>query len=58
MERLLREVLAMPAEARRTRRGTKLSLKVPELHPWAEALACGIGARFPPSRWRAILRKI
>lgn len=58
MERLLREVLAMPAEARRTRRGTKLSLKVPELHPWAQALACGIGARFPPSRWRAILRKI
>jgi hypothetical protein len=28
--------LAMPAEARRTRRGTKLSLKVPELHPWAK----------------------
>jgi hypothetical protein len=58
MERLVREVLAMPAQARRTRRGTKLSLKVPELHPWAQALACGVGARFPPSRWRAILRKI
>jgi hypothetical protein len=58
VERLLREVLAMPAQARTGRRGTKLSLKVPELHPWAEALARGVGARFPPSGWRAILRKI
>ena len=58
VERLVREVLAMPAEARTGRRGTKLSLKMPELHPWAQALACGVGARFPPSRWRTILRKI
>jgi Transposase DDE domain group 1 len=58
MERLVREILAMPAEARMGRRGAKLSLKVPGLHPWAEALASGVGARFPPSRWRAILRKI
>jgi hypothetical protein len=54
----VREVLAMPAQARMARRGTKLSLKVPELHPWAEALARGVGARFPPNGWRAILRKI
>jgi Transposase DDE domain group 1 len=58
VERLVREVLAMPAQARMARRGTKLSLKVPELHPWAEALARGVGARFPPNGWRAILRKI
>ncbi|MBA2533644.1 MAG: transposase, partial [Rubrobacter sp.] len=61
VERLVREVLAMPAEARmgrRRRRGMKLSLKVPELHPWARALTRGVGARFPPSGWRTILRKI
>jgi len=57
-ERLVREVLAMPAQAKMTRRGSTLSLKVPELHPWAQALASGVGARFPPSRWRTILRKI
>jgi len=57
VERLLREVLAMPAQARMGRRGSTLSLKVPELHPWAEALAHGVGARFPPSGWRTILRK-
>ena len=48
VERLVREVLAMPAEARMGRKGTKLSLKVPELHPWAKALVCGVEARFPP----------
>ncbi len=61
VERLVREVLAMPAEARmgrRRRRGMKLSLQVPELHPWARALTRGVGARFPPTRWRTILRKI
>lgn len=58
VERLVREVLEMPAQARMVRRGSTLSLKVPELHPWAEALAHGVGARFPPSGWRAILRKI
>ncbi len=59
VERLLREVLAMPAEVRMGRRGAKkLILKVPELHPWARALACGIEARFPPGRWRTIWRKI
>lgn len=58
VERLVREVLAISAEVRTGRRGGKLSLKVAELHPWAEALACGVEERFPPSRWRAILRRI
>ena len=58
VERLVREVMVMPAEARMARRGSTLSLKLPELHPWAKALASGVGARFPPSRWRTILRKI
>jgi hypothetical protein len=58
VERLVREVMAMPAEVRMGRRGTKLSLKVAELHPWARVLARGVQARFPPSGWRTILRKI
>jgi Transposase DDE domain group 1 len=58
VERLVREVLAMPAEARMgRRRGAKLLLKLPKLHPWAEALALGTQARFPPSGWRTIWRK-
>jgi Transposase DDE domain group 1 len=58
VERLFREVLAIPAEARMgRRRGAKLLLKLPELHPWAEALARGTQARFPPSGWRTIWRK-
>jgi hypothetical protein len=57
-ERLLREVMAMPAEVRMARRGSKLSLKVAQLHPWARrALARGTEARFPPGRWRTIWRK-
>lgn len=57
VERLVREVMAMPAEVRRTRRGTRLSLKVEQLHPWARALARGVEARFPPGTWRNIWRK-
>ena len=58
-ERLVREVLAMPAQARTSRRGSKkkLVLKLPDLHPWAEALAGGVRARFPPGGWRTIWRK-
>jgi hypothetical protein len=56
-QRLVREVLAMPAEARVGRRGSRLSLKVPQLHPWARALLRGTEARFPPSGWRTIWRK-
>jgi hypothetical protein len=58
VERLFREVLAIPAEARMgRRRGAKLLLKLLELHPWAEALARGTQTRFPPSGWRTIWRK-
>jgi hypothetical protein len=53
-QRLVREVMAMPAEVRIERRGTSLSLKVPELHPWGEALTRGVRARFPPSGWLTI----
>jgi len=60
VERLLREILALPAEARvgKRGRGRRLLVKLPELHPWAEALAHGVEARFPPGGWRTILRKI
>jgi Transposase DDE domain group 1 len=57
-ERLVREVMAMPAQVRTARRGRKLILKVGQLHPWARALARGTQARFPPGRWRTIWRKI
>ena len=56
-QRIVREVLAMPAQARTARRGSRLSLKLPRLHPWAEALARGTEARFPPGRLRAFWRK-
>ncbi len=61
VERMVREILALPAEARvgkKRGRGRRLLVKLPELHPWAEALAHGVQARFPPGRWRTILRKI
>jgi hypothetical protein len=57
-QRLVREVLAMPAGVRIGRRRTKLSLKAPELRPWAEALARGVRARLLPSGWLSIWRKI
>ncbi len=58
MERLVREVMAMPAEARVGRRGRTVRLRLPRLHPWAGAVAAGVAARHPPSGWRAIWRKI
>ena len=57
MERLVREVMAMPAEVRVGRRGRKVRLRLPLLHPWAGAVAGGVAARFPPNGWRAIWRK-
>jgi hypothetical protein len=56
MERLVREVMAMPAEARMGRRSKKLRLKLPELHPWAKAVAQGLRARSPHGGWRTIWR--
>jgi hypothetical protein len=47
VERLVRDVMAMPAEVRVRKRGKKVRLKLPELHPWAKAVAQGVKARFP-----------
>jgi hypothetical protein len=57
VERLVREVLAMPAEARVGRGSKKLRLKLPELHPWAKAVAQGLRARSPRDGWRTIWRQ-
>jgi hypothetical protein len=54
VERLVREVMRMPGEVRVTRRGRKVRLKLPHLHPWAKAVAEGIGERFPQNGWRTI----
>jgi hypothetical protein len=57
MERLIREVMAMPAEARVGRTSKKLWLKLPGLHPWAQAVVEGLGARSPRGGWRTIWRQ-
>jgi hypothetical protein len=58
VERLVREVMRMPAEVRVGRRGKKVKLKLPYLHPWAKAVAEGVGELFPRNGWRAIWRQI
>ena len=58
VERLVREVMRMPAEVEVGRRGKKVRLKLPHLHPWATAVAEGIGERFPQNGWRTIWRQI
>jgi hypothetical protein len=55
-ERLVRDVLAIPGQVRVGRRGTKVRLKLPALHPGAKAVAQGIGARCPRNGWRTIWR--
>jgi hypothetical protein len=57
IERLVREVMAMPAQVRVGRRGRKVRLKLPHLHPWAGAVAEGVAARYPRTGWRAIWRE-
>jgi Transposase DDE domain group 1 len=57
VERLVREVLRMPAEVRQGRRGKKVRLKLPHLHPWATAVAEGVSVRFPRNGWRTIWRQ-
>lgn len=57
VERLVREVMRMPAEVRIGRRGKKVRLKLPHLHPWARAVAEGISLRFPRNGWRTIWRQ-
>lgn len=54
MERLVEEVLAMPAQVKVGRGGSKVQLKLPTLHPWAKAVWKGVRARSPQSGWRAI----
>jgi hypothetical protein len=58
MERLVREVLAMPAQVRVGRRGKKVRLKLPHLHPWASAVAQGVAGGSPPDGWRPTARFI
>jgi hypothetical protein len=57
MERLVREVLQMPAQVRVGRRGKKVRLKLPHLHPWASAVAQGVAGRFPRDGWRTLWRQ-
>jgi hypothetical protein len=56
VERLVRDVMRMPAEVRVGSRSKKVRLKLPPLHPWAKAVAQGLGARSPrnggPTIWR------
>lgn len=54
MERLVREVLAMPAQVWTGRYSKKVRVELPTLHPWAKAVAKGIRARFPRNGLRAI----
>ena len=54
MERLVEEVLAMPAQVKVRRGGSKVQLKLPPLHPWAKAVWKGTRARSPRSGWQAI----
>jgi len=60
MERLVNEVLAMPAEVRvgGWRSGRRVQLKLPTLHPWAKAVWKGVRARFPRSGWQTIWGQI
>ena len=57
MERLVREVMAMPAEVRIGRRGKRVRLRLPYLHPWAGAVAEGVAGRFPRHGWPTIWRE-
>ena len=56
-QRLLRDVLAMPAEVRTGRFSGALRLRLPWLHPWAKAVASGTRARSIRDGRRTIWRK-
>lgn len=56
VERLVRDVMAMPGEVRVGRRARKVRLRLPAPHPWASAVAEGVAARFPRKGWRTIWR--
>jgi Transposase DDE domain group 1 len=56
-QRLVRDVLAMPAEARTGRFSGVLRLRLPRLHPWTEALAAGTRAHSIRNGRRTFWRK-
>ena len=56
-ERMVRDVLAMPAEVRRGRFSGALRLRLPHLHPWAKAVAAGTRARSIRDGRRTFWRK-
>jgi Transposase DDE domain group 1 len=56
VKRMVREVMAMPGEVWVGRRGMKVRLKLPTLHPWAKAVAEGLRTNSPPNGWRTIWR--
>src|SRR5215211_3245209 len=57
VERMVRDVMAMPAEVRVGRFSGVLRLRLPRLHPWAEAVAAGTEARSLRNGRRTIWRK-
>jgi hypothetical protein len=59
MERLVREVMAMPGQVKVRRRGSRkmIHLKLSALNVWAKAVAKGIKGRYPSGEWRAIWGK-
>ena len=57
VERLVRDVLAIPAQVRVGRFSGKVRSNLPHLHPWARAVAMGIEAHRPRNRWPTIWRK-
>jgi hypothetical protein len=50
VERLVRDVLAIPAQVRVGRFSGKVRSNLPYLHPWARAVAMGIEAHRPRNR--------
>jgi Transposase DDE domain group 1 len=57
VERMVRDVLAMPAEVRVGRFSGVLRLRLPRLHPWAKAVAAGTEACSLRNGRRTIWRK-
>ncbi len=57
VERLVRDVFAMPAQVRVGRFSGMVRLKLAHLHPWAKAVAVGIEAQCPRNGWHTIWRQ-
>lgn len=56
-ERMVRDLLAMPGEVRVGRFSGKVKLRLPALHPWAEAVAAGMRAHSTRDGRRTFWRK-